>query len=202
MKDDKKDVEGLEDVEGLDKAQDTPQDVEGLDKTQDTPQDIEGEKTFTQSEVEEIITKRLAREKRAAEKAVAQAEKLAKMNEEEKQAFELDQLKEELENFKRQASYNGLAKEASKMLLEGGVQVDDQLLQLLVKDDAEGTKDNVESFVGLLNSKVEEGVKKVLAGKSPEVYVNNNNLTKESIMKIKDASERVKLIRENSHLFE
>lgn len=161
------------------------------------------EKTFTQTEMEEIITKRVAREKRATEKAVEQAEKLAKMNEEEKREYEFETLQNELAELKKKDAYYGLSKETSKMLTEHGIQADDEVLNLVVGEDAEGTKENVGAFVNLINRKVEEGVKQALAGQSPRVNTsNNNNVTKESIMAIKNNAERVKAISENTELFE
>lgn len=44
----------------------------------------EGEKTFTQEDVDQIIKDRVAREKKSKEDAVKEAEKLAKMNKDQK----------------------------------------------------------------------------------------------------------------------
>lgn len=160
-------------------------------------------KTYTQEELEEIIKDRVAREKKAAEKAVDEAKKLAKMNEDQKKEYELEKLKNELEEYKKKDTYNSLSKEASRMLSEHDIVASDELLSFVVKDTAEDTQASVESFAGLVKKKVEEGVKKALAGKPPKV--NNNNgkpLTKADIMAEKDAIKRQKLINENIHLFQ
>src|SRR5699024_10150050 len=97
-------------------------------------------KTYTQEELEEIIKARAAREKKATEKAVEEASRLAKMTEDEKREFEYEKLQEELAELKRKDAYYGLSREASKMLAEHDIQANDDLLQFVVKDDAEGTQ--------------------------------------------------------------
>jgi len=169
--------------------------------TQETTEQ-QPEKTYTQEELEEIVKARVAREKKAAEKAVEEASKLAKMNEEEKREFEYQKLQEELAELKRKDAYYGLSREASKMLAEHDIQADDDLLQFVVKDDAEGTQTAVNAFVELFNAKVEQGVQKALSGRTPRANVNANQaVTKESIMGIKDSAQRIKAIQENQHLF-
>lgn len=168
--------------------------------TQETAE--QQEEMIPKSQMEKIIKDRVAREKKATEKAVEEAKRLAKMNEDEKQQYELEQLQKELEEYKRKDSFYGLSKEASKMLSEHDIQADDDLLQFVVKDTAEDTQTAVNSFVSLINKKVEEGVKKTLSGNPPRANVSGSNaLTKEKIMQEKDASKRIKLIQENPHLF-
>jgi hypothetical protein len=159
-------------------------------------------KTYSEEEVQKMVKERVAREKKAAEKAVEEAKKLAKMNEEEKKKYEFEQMQKELEEYKRKDSFNGLSKEASKMLSEHQITADDELLAFIVKDSAEDTRAAVTSFVSLINTKVEEGVKKALAGKSPKVNTNNKVLTKDQIMQETDGVKRQKLIKENIHLFQ
>lgn len=161
-------------------------------------------KTYTQEELEEIIKQRLVREKKAAEKAIKEAEKLAKMNEDQKKQYELEKLQKELEEYKKKDAYYALSKEASKMLSEKGITADDELLSFVVKDDAEGTQSSVNAFVALINTKVEEGVKKALAGKPPKVNPNPGlknpfskehfNLTEQGRLKREDP-ERYKTLK-------
>ena len=171
--------------------------------TQETAEQPKQEvETFTKEQMEEIIKQRVAREKKAAEKAVQEAEKLAKMNQEEKEKYEFEKLKQELEEYKRKDTYYSLSKEASKMLSEHDISASDDLLQFVVKDSAEDTQQAVNSFVELLNAKVEEGVKKALSGQSPKVHTNTGKaLTKEDILNEKDATKRIKMIQDNPNLF-
>ena len=159
-------------------------------------------KTFTQEELEEIVTKRIAREKKAAQDAIAEAEKLAKMNADEKQQYEFEKLKAENEALKAEKNKVSLGKEAAKMLSEASIVADDEVLEFVVRADAEQTKVAVSAFTKLVQKKVDEAVKEKLKGTPPKKPTGTPGaLTKEEIMKIKDASERVRKIQENPHLF-
>lgn len=160
------------------------------------------EEMIPKSQMEAIIQQRVAREKKASEKAIEEAKKLAKMNEDEKKAYEFEALQKELAELKRKDAQYGLSKEASKMLSEQGIQADDELLQFVVKEDADATKQSVSAFVSLINRKVEEGVKQALSGQAPRVSTNaGKGLTKDDILKETDGVKRIKLIQENPHLF-
>ncbi|WP_391521555.1 capsid assembly scaffolding protein Gp46 family protein [Enterococcus avium] len=69
-----------------------------------------------------------------------EAKKLAKMNAEEKLKHQLEQKESEINELKRQQTLTEMSKEASKMLSENELPFDDDLLSLLVSDDAEATK--------------------------------------------------------------
>ena len=185
-----KDAEVVEEVE-----------QEQVDTQESTEQQQEEVKTYTQEELEEIVKARVAREKKAAEKAVEEAAKLAKMNEEEKREFEYQKLQEELAELKRKDAYYGLSREASKMLAEHDIQANDDLLKFVVDDSAEETQSKVNAFVELFNAKVEEGVKKALSGRAPRANVNANQVvTKEDFNKM-GYSERVALKQKDENLY-
>lgn len=168
--------------------------------TQETTE--QQEEMIPKSQMEKIIKDRVAREKKATEKAVEEAKRLAKMNEDEKQQYEFEQLQKELADLKKKDAYYGLSKEASKMLSEHNINANDDLLAFVVKEDAEATKQAVDSFVTMFNEQVQEGVKKALAGKSPKVNGSlGQTLTKQQILEEKDPSKRIRLIQENPNLF-
>lgn len=168
--------------------------------TQETTEQ-QPEKKYTQEELEEIIKARVAREKKATEKAVEEAAKLAKMNEEEKREFEYEKLQEELAELKRKDAYYGLSREASKMLAEHDIQANDELLQLVVKDDAEGTQTAVNAFVELVNVKIEQGVQKALSGRTPKAHVNANQVVTQEQFNKMGYSERVALKQKDENLY-
>lgn len=182
-----------------DPPQDPPADPPN-DPPADPPQDPPA-KTFTEEEVEKLIKERVAREQKAKEKAIEEAAKLAKMNADEKREYEFQKLQDELAELKKKDAFYGLSKEATKMLAGADIAADDEVLSFVVKDTAEDTQTAVNSFVGLVSKKVEEGVKKALAGTSPKTTVSSGAVTRESIMAIKDSSQRIKTIQENPQLF-
>jgi hypothetical protein len=160
-------------------------------------------KTYSQEELEAIVKQRVATEKKAAEKAVQEAEKLAKMNEEQKRQYEFEKLQNELEEYKRKDAYYTMSKEAAKMLAEHEIAADEQVLSFVVKETADETKETVNAFVELIKAKVQEGIKKSLAGTPPKKGNTpaGKIASKEEIMKEKDSIKRQKLIQENIHLF-
>ena len=172
---------------------------EEVDTQESTEQ--QPEKKYTQEELEEIIKARVAREKKATEKAVEEAAKLAKMNEEEKREFEYEKLQEELAELKRKDAYYGLSREASKMLAEHDIQADDDLLQFVVKDDAEGTQTAVNAFVELVSAKIEQGVQKALSGRTPKAHVNANQVVTQEQFDKMGYSERVALKQKDENLY-
>lgn len=109
-----------------------------------TEEGQENGKTFTRDEVAKMI----AAEKNKAQKAwekeqqekQAEAEKLAKMNAQEKAEHEKKQLEEKIAELERGQALVAMTKEASKMLSEASLPHDDDLLGLIVSDDAEATK--------------------------------------------------------------
>lgn len=167
----------------------------------DTKETTPPEETFTKAQMEEIITKRVAREKDAATKKIQEAEKLAKMNADEKQKYEFEQLQAKLAEFEKKDQYYSLSKEANKMLAEHDIQADDELLQLIVKDTADDTNKAVQSFVTLFNAKVEQGVNKALTGKSPRMNTSGNTgITKTDFDKM-GYKEKVELNQNNPDLY-
>lgn len=171
-------------------------------KETETPDEKETpELKYSDEDVDKIVQKKLAKAKKDKEAAVEEATKLAKMNEDQKAEYDREQLEKELAELRRKDAFYNLSKEASKMLAEHDITANDELLQVVVKDDAEGTKQAVESFVNLFNAKVKEGVKQALAGNSPKYPNTGKTLTKQQILNEKDATKRVKLIQQNPQLF-
>ena len=159
------------------------------------------EEMISKSEMEKIIKERVSREKKAAEKAVAEAEKLAKMNADEKREHERQKLEEELAEYKRKDQYYSLSREATNMLHEHGITADDELLGMIVKDTAEDTQTAVNSFVTLLNTKVEEGVKQALSGKSPKVHARTEKVITAEEFKNMTYPEKVQLKTDNPEMY-
>lgn len=160
------------------------------------------EKKFTQADIDAAVKSRVTRLERDKQEAVEEAKKLAKMNADEKKDYELEKLQKENERLKQNENRYSLGKEATKMLADSGIIADDETLEFVVREDAETTKVAVQSFSALVEKKVDEGVKEALKGKSPKTSVGaGGTITKESIMAIKDGSQRIRAIQDNPHLF-
>ena len=164
------------------------------------------EKTFTQSQLDEIIQKEKAKAKRSAEKEyqakMDEAEKLRKMNEVQKAEYEQEKQRAYIAELEAKINRSGLEREASKMLSEGGIAVDDKILGFVVKDTAESTQEAVEGFVALVNNLADRKVGEKLKGKTPKKMEDTyaGEITKEQFNKMGYQS-RNELLQNNPELY-
>ena len=118
--------------------------TETTETTTDETKKEETGKTFSRDEVAKMIAaetkKARASWEQEAEAKKEEAKKLAKMNAEEKLQHELEQKEAEIAELKRGQTLNEMKSEASKMLSTASLPHDDELLSLIVSDDAEATK--------------------------------------------------------------
>ena len=160
------------------------------------------DKKYTDAELDAILEKKFAKWKAQRDKEVDEAKKLEKMNAEEKAKYEKEQLEKKIKEFERRETLSGQTKEARKMLSDKGITVSDELLSMLVSDEAESTKANVESFEKVFSAAVEDAVKEKLKGASPKKNTGGATMTKDEIMAIKDSELRQKAMLENRELFD
>lgn len=164
------------------------------------------EKTFTQSQLDEIIQKEKAKAKRSAEKEyqakMDEAEKLRKMNEVQKAEYEQEKQRAYIAELEAKINRSGLEREASKMLSEGGIVADDKILSIVVKDTAESTQEAVEGFVALVNELADKKVGEKLKGKTPKKMEDTSagEITKEQFNRMGYQS-RNELLQNNPELY-
>lgn len=173
----------------------------------DNPEEVEDtQKTFTQSEVDELIKKRLAKQEKSFDKRMQEkldeAEKLRQMNETQKAEYEQEKQRAYIAELEAKINRSGLEREASKMLSEGGIVTDDKILGLVVKDTAESTQEAVESFVALVNDLADKKVGEKLKGKTPKKMEDTSagEITKEQFNKMGYRS-RNELLQNNPELY-
>ena len=177
-------------------------DPNNAEPSNDEGDDKQPEFKYTDADVDAIVKKKLARAEKEKANAVAEAEKLAKMNADDKEKYERQKLEDELAEYRKREAVQGLLKEADNMLKTEGIEIDDELLKTVIGDDAETTQNNIKVFAESFNTAVEQAVKKALSGQAPAKFNNVGKAwTKDEIMNVKDANERQKLIQENRHLF-
>lgn len=173
----------------------------------DNPAEVDdAPKTFTQSEVDELIKKRLAKQEKSFDKRMQEkldeAEKLRQMNETQKAEYEQEKQRAYIAELEAKINRSGLEREASKMLSEGGIVADDKILGLVVKDTAERTQEAVESFVALVNELADKKVGEKLKGKTPKKMEDTSagEITKEQFNKMGYQS-RNELLQNNPELY-
>lgn len=161
-----------------------------------------GAAKYTDDDLDKILNKKFAKWKENQEKAVKEAEKLGAMNAQEKAEYERDQLKKELDALKKQAALAEMSKTARKMLSDGGITISDDLLSVMVTDDAVKTKAAIDGFSKAFTEAVEAAVKERLKGEPPRKGSGGvAAMTKEQIMAIKDPEQRQKLMAQHKDLF-
>lgn len=197
-----------EDPAGTDPAGTDPtggQDPAGADPKATEPKN-EPEKKYTDEDVDRIINQKFAQKfsewEKKQSKAKDEAEKLAGMNAEQKEKYENEQLKKQVQELLRKDALGKMATVARGMLGEKNISVSDDLIEMLISDDAEKTKSSVDSFITAFQSAVEKAVKDALKGNPPKKTSEPASITKEQIMKVKDPLERQKLINEHMDLFQ
>lgn len=133
-------------------------------------------KTFTQEEVNEIISKRLAKEKKSMEKqmeefkasfgkekfdeGLSEAEKLSKMTEAEKREYEFNKRVAEFEAKEKAMALKELQTEAKSQLSElgYGAEAIEKLSGLIDYTDAKSTKASIDNLHSVLNEVIEAQV--------------------------------------------
>ena len=197
-----------ETTETAQQAQAPVVDGEGANKdatnttTQTEPkQEDKQQPKYTDADVDEIVSKRLAKWEKQQAAKVEEAAKLAEMNAQQKAEYERDKVQKELDEYKRRDTVNAMVAESRRQLSEQGIAVSDDILVRLVGETAEETKASVDAFSTAFTAAVEDAVKKQLAGKAPAAGVATKTMTKEEILAIKDPIARQAAIRDNIGLF-
>lgn len=167
----------------------------------ESKQDNKQQPKYTDADVDEIVSKRLAKWERQQAAKVEEAAKLAEMNAQQKAEYERDKVQKELDEYKRRDTVNAMVAESRRQLSEQGITVSDDILARLVGETAEETKASVDAFSTAFTAAVEDAVKKQLAGKAPAAGVATKTMTKEEILAIKDPITRQAAIRDNIGLF-
>lgn len=196
-----------ETAEETKQAQAPAVDGEGANKDAATTQteskqdDNKQQPKYTDADVDEIVSKRLAKWEKQQAAKVEEAAKLAEMNAQQKAEYERDKVQKELDEYKRRDTVNAMVAESRRQLSEQGIAVSDDILVRLVGETAEETKASVDAFSTAFTAAVEDAVKKQLAGKAPAAGVATKTMTKEEILAIKDPIARQAAIRDNIGLF-
>lgn len=152
-------------------------------------------KTYTQEELDNIIRKRVKRAedkaRKEAEEAAAtqienartEAEKLARMNEEqkrqyeeEKKAKEMDDLRAENERLKKAQEHADLSRQAADMLQsDHSITATQDILDFVVGDDADTTKSRIDKFVAIIKADRKAVEAERATGKTPKSFNNGKN---------------------------
>ena len=144
-----------------------------------------GERMFTQAEVDEIIGKRLAKERAKHEQEVAtkvsEAERLAKLTGDEKIKEEIKIAQEELDRTKKEFAAMKAEFDQQQMLAQVTKELNARNLPIGMADkmigkDAETTKANIDAFETTWKQSLEAAIKNEIKGNasSPRLELRDN----------------------------
>ena len=160
-------------------------------------------KTFTQDEVDKMISKRLQRERKDIEAKIEaerkEAEELAKLSEQEKQKKLFEKQVREFEETKKAFEAERLLNETSKQLASKNLPI--EFAEMLKGEDAESTFNNINVFEAKFNEALEKMVTERLRGATPKVATSTNvNITKEQFRNM-SYMEKMDLYSKDIELF-
>lgn len=131
---------------------------EKVDKQEDKKQPEA--KTFTQEEVDKMIEKRLAREKKKQEEQLAEAKKLEQMNTEEKLKYEYEKKQAELDERIKELDKKDMQNSSLDILTDRGYSVDNakKLLDFLSYENADKCKASIDTLDKVLKDIIKSEV--------------------------------------------
>ena len=160
----------------------TDNNTESEDNSTDKESNQQSEKTFTQSELDSIIEKRLARERAKLEKeyktkinegitsGLDEAKKLEKMTAQEKAEYEFNKRLADLEAREKEYNLRELKQTALSILNEKGFDIESakSISTILDYTDADKCKASIDNINKLITGLVEKGVNaKIKTNKTP-----------------------------------
>ncbi|MDM8222136.1 DUF4355 domain-containing protein [Limosilactobacillus vaginalis] len=179
--------------------------TESEQQSQHEEQSSQSKKTFTQSEVNAMIKKRLDRALKdkdsEIESAKNEATKLAKMNKDQKKDYELKQAQQQAEDARAQLARYQLRDAARKQLVDGGYTPTDADIDLIVTDKAESTQANAKALLDMVE-RIKSSVRNdLLKGTTPKAGGPQVKTPSESQFDKMSYSERLQLKNDNPELY-
>ena len=177
-------------------AQETSQET-----TEQTP------KTYTQEEVNELlqregdrrVTEAMKKAERKADARVKEAERLAKMNDEQKYQYELEQREKAIADKEKALALAENKAQASSILADRGIST--KLVDMVVAEDADKMMDNINLLDAAFKASVKAEVEKRLASKTPKKNLPIDGTITREQFKAMPLSQQAQLYRDNPDLY-
>ena len=174
------------------------------EQTTDEQQPQEGtQKTFTaeelQAEVDRRVTQAMKKAEKKAEAKAREAEKLAKMNEQQKYEYELTQREQAIKEKEKELAVAENTAAAAGILADKGIST--KLVKFVVAEDADTMNDNISLLEQEFKISVKKEVEKRLATATPKKNLPNNEvMDKESFNKL-PLTKQAEIYRNNPDLY-
>ena len=180
---------------------------EQTNETQEETTTTNEERTYTQEEVDKMlqqeadrrVSEAMKKAERKKEAAVKEAQKLAKMNEEEQFKYQLEQREKAIQEKEKALMVAENKATASQVLAERGISA--KLVDLVVSDDAEAMLASIRLLESEFKNSVKAEVAKRLATTTPKKNLpTDGTITKEVFRKM-SLREQTDLYNNNPTLY-
>ena len=190
-------------ADGGDNADETPPEDTGNDNNDDNVIPEDEKPTITPKQMRERLEREREKLKKEAAAEVEEAKKLAKMNKEQRDEHERQKAEQERQELLDKVARYEMRNEATNMLVEKGLPVNDDVLNVLVTASADETKQRIDLFAGIVESTVNDKLKDYVNTGTPKNQPKGiaTALTKQDILNVRDPKEQQRLIAENPQLF-
>ncbi len=131
----------------------------------DTVQEEKHERTFTRAEIGKMLSAERSKWEAEQEAKENEAKKLAKMNADEKQKYQLEQREQELADREKAVARKELTAEAKAMLSERDLPV--ELVNVVDLTSAETVSESITSIQKAWEESVQKGVSERMKGSAP-----------------------------------
>lgn len=164
-------------------------------------------KTYTEQEVQELLQKEgdrrvseaMKKAERKTQAKIKEAEKLAKMNDEERFQHELEEREKAIEEKERQLALAENKAQASSILAEKGLSA--KLVDMVVAEDADTMLANINLLDNAFKASVKAEVEKRLSSTTPKKNLPlDGNITPEQFRKM-PLSQQAELYNNNPELY-
>lgn len=170
-------------------------------ETQDTP------KTYTEEEVRELlqregdkrVTEAMKKAERKNQAKIKEAAKLAKMDEEQKFQYELEQREKAIEAKEKELALAENKATASQILADRGISP--SLVDFVVAEDAEDMKANIDLLDRAFKASVKAEVEKRLASKTPKKNLPLDSSITPEKFRAMPLSQQAELYKTNPDLY-
>ena len=146
------------------------------------------------NDVDSIVKSKRSRWQKEAEAEKREAEKLAKMNKDEKEEHERKKLEARIAEYERKESLREMSKVAGTMLKEQEIRTTEAVLNILVSEDADKTKAAVKEFANYIKEERKLWEVERNTGKTPNKVPSNTGSTS-SIAETQKALNQHRIIK-------
>lgn len=165
------------------------------------------EKTYTESEVQELLQREgdrrvssaLKKQQKEFERRTAEADRLRDMDESQRKEYEYAQRLQELESKEREFAIAQNKLEASKVMANRELPI--EFVDYIVAEDAETMLENITTFERLFKAAVTDAVTKKIASPTPKTgSAKQTGMTKEEFKKL-SVAQQTEIFRSNPELY-